>query len=402
MAKSKTAKSFRMAALISKYLREPLTGREEIELHDWVKKSAQNQQLFRELCNTDEMQKQLELFEQFDTPSAWQRLQEKLAAKVKGKAKPGYRRIWWQAAAAILILAFATWQLISYNFNKPASGKELAGIYGQEVQPGAFKAELILSNGRRINLSSDGDTSFTENGTVVERIADGALKYSKGEGFGGNIAWNTLHIPNAGEYMVTLADGTKVWLNAATTLRYPVQFSGKERRVELLYGEAYFEVAKNKEKPFIVVTNQMEIRAVGTAFNVNNYAVADSSVSATLTEGKVKVTTGSGTRFLIPGEQANVNKKGVEITKADVEQVTAWKNGRFIFNNTPLDAVMQQLSRWYDVQVRYDKSFKEKKFFTGEIKRDVPISKLLKMMELTGIASFRIDNNTVLVLPNTK
>jgi transmembrane sensor len=402
MAKSKTTKSFRTAALISKYLREPLTGREEIELYDWVKKSTENQQLFRDLCNTNELQKQLELFEQFNTPSAWQRLQEKLATKVKGKAKPGYRRIWWQAAAAILILAFATWQLTSYDFNKPASGKEPAGTYGQEIQPGTFKAELILSNGKRISLDSNGDTSFTENGTVVERISDGTLKYGGGESFAGNIAWNTLHIPNAGEYVVTLADGTKVWLNAATTLRYPVQFTGKERRVELPDGEAYFEVAKNKEKPFIVVTDQMEIQAVGTAFNVNNYAVADSSMSATLTEGKVKVKTRTGTLFLIPGEQANVNKKGVEKAKADVEQVTAWKNGRFIFNNSPLGAVMQQLSRWYDVQVRYDKSFKEKKFFTGEIKRDVPISKLLKMMELTGIASFRIANNTVLVLPNTK
>ena len=201
--------------------------------------------------------------------------------------------------------------------------------------------------------------------------------------------------------MIEMEDGSKAWLNAATSLRYPVQFNGKERRVELLEGEAYFEVAKNKEKPFIVVANSMEIQAVGTAFNVNTYPNEDSSRSATLTEGRVKVVAGSHARLLLPGEQVRTDGETTQVIKADVEAVTAWKNGLFIFNGTPLMEVMQQVARWYDVRIEYDRNFKEPKFFTGEIKRNVPLSKLLRMMELTGIADFVITGSTITIKPYT-
>jgi ferric-dicitrate binding protein FerR (iron transport regulator) len=236
-----------------------------------------------------------------------------------------------------------------------------------------------------------------ENGSSIQRTATGTLVYAKSE-TNDEIAWNTIRIPNGGEYKVVLEDGTKIWLNAASSLRYPVRFTGPERRVELTRGEAYFEIAKNKEKPFIVVTDRMKIQALGTAFNVNLYSHSDSSVSATLTEGKVQVSEGNGSNhYLLPGEQLAVSEKVSRVLKADTEAVTAWKNGLFLFNGTALPEVMEQLARWYDVKIEYAPAFTEKKFFTGEIKRNVPISKLLEMMELTGIARFRITNNTIII-----
>lgn len=399
MATSNTRKSLRVASLIVKYLRRQLTGREEKELYAWLKGNPQNQQLFRDLCNTDEMESQLRELGEYDTEAAWQRVRAKMEAASPKPAATGYRKVWWQAAAALLILALATWQIVQHDATKPATGAKLTSTYGADVPPGTFKGELVLSNGTSVSLDNNGDTSFIENGNSIMRTSDGTITYGKGESAGGSLAWNTLRIPNAGEYRVVLEDGTKVWLNAASVLRYPVQFGGKERRVELLEGEAYFEVAKSKEKPFIVVADHMEIRAVGTAFNVNRYIVG--SMSATLTEGKVKVSLGNTMGLLVPGEQAHADAKGMRIVKADVEQVMAWKNGLFMFNGTALPEVMQQVARWYDVRIEYDKAFTEKKFFTGEIRREVPVSKLLQMMELTGIARFRITGNTVVVLPFT-
>jgi ferric-dicitrate binding protein FerR (iron transport regulator) len=370
-------------------------------LYAWLKGSPQNQQLFRDLCDTDEMESQLKELGEYDTDAAWQRVCAKIEAAGAGKpAMRKYRKGWWQAAAALLVLALATWPIVRYsNVSKPAIPAKLTSVYGADIPPGTFKGELVLSNGTSVSLGNNGDTTFMENGNSIMRTPDGTITYGKGAGAGGSLAWNTLRIPNAGEYRVVLADGTTVWLNAASVLRYPVQFGGKERKVELLEGEAYFEVAKSKEKPFIVVADHMEIRAVGTAFNVNRYIVG--SMSATLTEGKVKVSLGNTMGLLVPGEQAHADAKGMRIVKADVEQVMAWKNGLFMFSGTALPEVMQQVARWYDVRIEYDKAFTEKKFFTGEISREVPVSKLLQMMELTGIARFRITGNTVMVLPYT-
>ncbi len=166
-----------------------------------------------------------------------------------------------------------------------------------------------------------------------------------------------------------------------------------------LTGEAYFEVAKDKAHPFIVVTSRMQVQAVGTAFDVNSYRNADSTTITTLAEGKIKVTSQHKTVLVNPGQQVKTNLTTTAVSEGDVETATAWKNGLFIFNATPLQEVLVQLSRWYDVQVVYDRHFDQPKFFTGEIKRNVPVSKLLQMMEMTGIARFGIKNNTVTVLP---
>jgi hypothetical protein len=301
-----------------------------------------------------------------------------------------------------LILAVAGWLIISESTRRKEIKPALVSQYGNDILPGTKKAELILSNGTSLDLQQGSDSSFTEQGSLIQKTTDGRLLYQKngsaGLNSGGLPSWNIIRIPNGGEYAVTLNDGTRVWLNAASSLKYPVRFTGRERRVELT-GEAYFEVAKDKAHPFIVVTSRMQVQAVGTVFDVNCYRNADSTTITTLAEGKIKVTTQHKTVLVNPGQQVKTNLTTTAVSEGDVETATAWKNGLFIFNATPLQEVLIQLSRWYDVQVAYDRHFNPSKYFTGEIKRNVPVSKLLQMMEMTGIARFRITNNTVTVLP---
>lgn len=400
MRKSSTGKSFRAAYLINGYLRGKLTAQEKEELDIWLNSSEPNRQLFKELCSAETVEAQLQLYEKNDIEAGWQWLEQKM---VNGDGDRRRKRRWktaWSSVAAVLVLSIVAWQALRYMTRKPEVEEALTSQYGSDVLPGTKKAELILSDGTTVPLVNNTDSSFWEKGISVQRLSSGVILYSKGT-INDETAWNTIRIPRGGEYMVVLEDGTKAWLNAATTLRYPVQFTGKERRVEVLEGEAYFEIAKNKEKPFIVLADRMEIQAIGTAFDVNTYANTDSIASTTLTEGRVKVAAGRNARLLLPGEQVRTNGTTMQVIKADVEAVTAWKNGLFIFNGTPLPEVMEQVARWYDTRIEYDRHFREQKFFTGEIKRNLPVSKLLQMMELTGIARFRIVDNTILVLPYT-
>lgn len=394
MAKPVPGEGFRIAALISKYLQRKLTEAEEQALEAWLGSNERRHKLFRELTSANSLEQQLRDFERADGEAGWKRLQQKMTARAIVPVEHS-RKLWASVAAAAVIVLVFSWQLL---FRVQEAAPPLTSRYGGDVLPGMPKAELVLSNGSTIILGGNRDTAFAESGSAVQRTASGMIRYSKMEP-GSKTAWNTIRVPNGGEFRMALEDGTQIWLNAATVLRYPVQFTGAERKVELLEGEAYFEIAKNKEKPFIVVANRMEVQAIGTAFDVNTYANVDSIVSTTLTEGRVKVAAGKDTRLLLPGEQIQTDGATVQVTKADVEAATAWKNGLFIFNGAPLAEVMEQVARWYNVRIEYDRSFREQKFFTGEIKRNVPVSKLLEIMELTGIARFSIANDIITVQP---
>jgi transmembrane sensor len=401
MQQKKIAASFRLATLMRKHWQGQLTDAESRELDDWINENETNRQLFTELNDAHMLSRELENFGKTDTAQGWQRLQDKIAARgqnMRGKQipwKPGRMA----AAIAILIVCTAGW-LLHKGGGKQQKNPVTSSQYGEDVLPGTHKAELTLGNGKQLVLTASGDSVFTESGNTLRRSADGSLQYRKGRSSGAETIYNILRTPNGGEYALILEDGTKVWLNAASSLRYPVSFTGKQRQVALT-GEAYFEIAKNKAKPFIVVAGTMQVQALGTAFNVNTYEKADSGRTATLVEGRIKVTAGNKTAFLQPGEQCTTSPAVNRITKADIEAVIAWKNGLFIFNNTPLREVLAQLTRWYDIKLAYSPACNTDKFFTGEIKRQVPISKVLQMLEMTGIARFTITKNTVSILPYT-
>lgn len=300
------------------------------------------------------------------------------------------------AAAALCLLAIgAGWYLTRYNHNK--ANLVLAG---KDAEPGKNIAVLTLANGKTISLSD------AKKGVVVDEKGlsynDGSAIQASSTGALPEGALLKASTPRGGTYQFTLPDGTKVWLNSASSIQFPQAFYGlKERRV-LLTGEAYFEVAKMNHKgrylPFIVESKGQEVEVLGTHFNINSYT-DEEEIRTTLLEGSVKVQSGIKTVTITPGQQAQVNNflpGKVAVVPAKIEQVMAWKNGYFHFDNDNLPTVMRQLSRWYDVDVVYQVNRMDDEFM-GDIPRTVRLSDALKVLEYGGGVHFKIENKKLIV-----
>lgn len=209
--------------------------------------------------------------------------------------------------------------------------------------------------------------------------------------------YNTVSTPKGGEYQLTLPDGTKVWLNSMSTLKFPVVFAGNERKVELT-GEAYFEVAKDKTKPFFVQAKDTKVQVLGTHFNISAFA-DETEVRTTLLEGSVKVDRGMKTIVLVPGQEASASdsKVGFTVREADLEKVMAWKNGYFVFRDEPLESLMKRISRWYNIEVDY-KGDMGSNTFGGKFSKNSTLSELLRSLELTGTVKFKTQERRVTVM----
>ncbi len=306
---------------------------------------------------------------------------------------------WLAAASVILVLITSIWfwsnngkekSLIATNVNKKISN---------DIAPGGNKAVLTLANGSTIILDSAQNGTLSQQGnSKVIKLADGKLAYQKENSEETKIQNNTITTPRGGQYQLTLSDGSRVWLNAASSLRFPVTFSGEERRVELT-GEGYFEVAHNKEKPFIVLINKSEIEVLGTHFNINGYT-DENNLKTTLLEGSVKVSKGAESVLIKPGQQAVVNNSSEAIVinqQVNLEEIMAWKNGLFNFNEADIRTVMNQLSRWYDVNIIYVGTI-PKREFGGEMQRDLKLSQVLGLLEKNKV-HFKIEGKNLVVMP---
>ncbi len=310
-------------------------------------------------------------------------------------------------------------------FNKPGKPEPLIGLSKKrDISPGGNKAYLTLADGRRISLTDAANGELVkQKGLVINKTADGQLVYtvasSDSEGKKDQRSYNTIETPKGGKYQVNLPDGTKVWLNAASSLRYPTKFSGNTRTVELT-GEGYFEVAKQLRMdqasagqsahriPFIVKSGMQEVEVLGTHFNINSYQ-DESSIKTTLLEGRVRVVRAAGTNasaspggvVLKPGEQSQLASDGINVKEVDTETIIAWKQGDFIFDGDDLKSIMRKVARWYDVEVSYKGEF-EKVKFGGVISRSKNISSVLGIMESTGKIHFVVEGRRITVLPNTE
>lgn len=271
-------------------------------------------------------------------------------------------------------------------------------VVRQEVLPGGNRAVLTLSDGSRIDLGkADKGQLAIQGHTEVLKSEDGQLDYKHASEQITSMVYNTLQTPRGGQYQITLSDGSKVWLNAASSMHYPVTFSKKERRVEIT-GEAYFEIAKDPARPFIVKIDDMEVQVLGTRFNINGYQ-DEASIRTTLLEGRIQVQAPVGAQQMLPGQQASFRSgQPLKISNdVNLDETVAWKDGQFQFENSDIQSVMRQLSRWYDMDVRYDGQVK--KHFIGGISRQVNLSKVLSMLEQTGEVSFQIDGKMIIVKP---
>lgn len=384
-----------IAVLIEKYQTGQLTTEEETLLNDWYHSFNDSQIDIIDVENLTENQlsQRIKL-----------RLNETIKAKSKLKVATKVRRWKLTAAAASIVLILS---LGSYFIFSPKTiKKEIAKTnvpkpsLKNDIAPGGNRATLTLSDGSTIILDSASNGTISKQGNIkVEKLANGLLAYSQNgkqvtendEAF-----YNTITTPRGGQYHVTLSDGSQVWLNAASSIRFPVAFKGKERKVEIT-GETYFEVAKNPAMPFIVKAASTEIEVLGTHFNVNAYD-DEAIIKTTLLEGKVKVSVANQvSKFLKPGQQAAINKEGKigVLDNADIEEVMAWKNGRFQFSSADLKSILRQISRWYNVDIVYKGNVNL--HFTGQLTRNDNVSKVFEKLELTGEVHFRIDDKKIIV-----
>jgi transmembrane sensor len=319
--------------------------------------------------------------------------------------KNGTKRLdLWPKVMAAAVVLFIVTAGISFYLNKGGdqdTEKKLAKVPGQEIVPGGQKAILTLSNGARISLTDVGKGEVAkESGLVISKTADGQLKYEltgKGAANENLISYNTVETPVGGQYQVVLPDGSRVWLNSASSLRFPSVFNPSDARTVKLTGEAYFEVAPDKKRPFKVISNQQEVEVLGTHFNVNSYD-DDGFTKTTLLKGSIKVKmTGktAGFRILKPGQQS-VLGAGIEVLDVDLETIVDWKNGNFYFNNESIQRIMKKLSRWYNVDIEY-KGAVPAAVFGGEVSRSKKLAEVLALLEHTGQVHFTIEGRKVIV-----
>jgi len=322
-------------------------------------------------------------------------LRQKIDYRIDRTARvlPIYRQRYFQVAATIVLVSLLSLFAANKLRHKPTEFV----AQNRDLAPGGNKATLTLADGSKIDLNSikNGVSTAQPGARFVKE--SGQLAYNSADNNAQAVAesYNTLTTPKGGQYQLTLADGTRVWLNAASSLKYPTAFAGSERIVELT-GEAYFEVAHNAKQPFKVRTANQEIQDIGTQFDVNSYADETDS-RTTLVEGSVKVINAKGETMMKPGQQYLLKTDGLSELKdnVDTDEVTAWKNGMFQFNNADIRTIMRQVARWYDIDVEF-KGEVPNYTYHGKISRNSNASQVLKILELSGV-NFTIEGRKIIV-----
>ncbi|TLV02139.1 FecR family protein [Dyadobacter luticola] len=308
------------------------------------------------------------------------------------------------AAAVTLLLLYGGYQWLNKKEQKQLPVAVLKSVYGEDAPAGGTRASLTLANGDSIDLTTATSENLAGQPWVTINKTIGQITYSTSPEKPDSITYNVLRTPLGGQYKIVLPDGTRAWLNAGSSLRYPTAFTGSMRHVEMS-GEVYFEVEKNKKMPFQVRIldrrnndRPTEITVLGTHFNISSYC-EEANIQTTLLEGSVKVEKGDVAKILSPGQQARIafgeQQPNIAVKLVDTESVVAWKEGRFEFNGN-IREIMRQISRWYDLDVTYEGNV-EKKSFAGTISRKNNVSEVLKMLELTGGIQFRIEDRKITV-----
>lgn len=413
-------------------------------LNEFLKKfsgnrhTEQEHQLFIDWLNAapvEQIQEVLEKYQHvFEIQSSGETVQypqliEKIEARLDNlEATPASEPVmlWYRlsrvasiAAILFVITAFGIYFWINRNLPEPVMVKKENGFHKNEISPGGNKAILTLANGSKIILdNAKNGVLATQSGISIRKTANGQLIYDLSGGQHSTSpsvtnqpeVYNTITTPRGGQYQLTLPDGSKVWLNAASSLKFPASFTGQERNVELT-GEAYFEIAKATSPsdgvriPFKVTSGNQTVEVLGTHFNINAYP-DEATINTTLLEGSVKISLSSSlgeparmtrsdggrgmrlSQLLYPGQQAKVGA-GIRVSNIDAAQAIAWKNGYFIFPSEDIGSIMRKISRWYDADIKYEGDITRERF-VGSVSRFENVSQVLDMLELTGSVHFKI------------
>jgi transmembrane sensor len=392
--------------LIIKYLQRNLSVAEEESLQTWIASSIEHKQIFEQATGMAGLAPELVKLYTIDAEKGWQRIKANFnfAFAEEAPVIPMSIKFNWKklavAASIIGIIGIATYFIIN-NEKTIVRGPSSIVTTTDVAPPDKNRAMIKLADGTTVYLDSarNGELAM-QGGVKVVKTEDGKIVYeTTDDGPQTTVKYNTLNNPRGSKVIdMTLADGSRVWLNAGSSVTYPVAFAGNERKVSIT-GEAYFEVAHNAKMPFKVSKGEMEVTVLGTHFNVNAYD-DEGNIKVTLLEGSVKVSSVNRDQssVLKLGEQAIAANGGeLNVVKGvDVEQVMSWKNGLFDFGSkTSLEEIMRQVARWYDVDVVYEVSLKEN--FGGSISRSVNVSEVLKKLELTGRVKFNVEGKKITV-----
>ncbi len=403
----------RLAFLFKRYFNQTATEEEKTELMLRVNEEGNAKEVKVLL---DKAWKEAGLSEQAftDEQSKTMLLKVMKDGKRNGSKRSGIMRFNWirvAAAAGLILIAVAGYLWLG----SVDGGKKVAANNGpmqanQDVAPGGNKATLSLTNGKVIVLDSTDNGVLTQQGNInIVKVKSGLLTYNRQQvkpdkrEAPKQINQNTLRTPRGGQYQLILPDGSKVWLNAASSITFPTAFTGEERRVEVT-GEAYFEVKTDVRHPFIVSLpfsipggDHAEVRVLGTDFNINAYPDKQ-AVKATLVEGAVRIVVKGNSKMLKPGQQAAIerNSNSIYLSEANIEEAIAWKNGLFYFNGEDMETIMQKISRWYNVEVTYQHTVPDG-HYSGVISRNTNLSEVLEILKLSGV-KFKIQGRQLVVI----
>lgn len=391
-------RSIRIADLIFRSLRENLTAKEQWELDSWVSESDKNRNLFNELTHSG-LREDVTALSRYNVGRA----RKKLAKKIH-LSRGRVIRVWALrcASAAAVLIALVTGYFLVGKAPYSTASKPVA-LYApapaKDVSaPEKVHAILTLADGKNVVLDSINNGRLASDGNAnITKLSDGHLVYNGQSATTGEVQYNTLTVPRGSKIVeLTLSDGTNVTLNAASSITYPTSFRGKERQVKI-EGEAYFEVAHDAAKPFIVQKGDAKVEVLGTHFNINAYDDED-EIAVTLLEGSVKVSSrhASENITLRPGQMARVGQRIDVLKDVDLSEVVAWKEGKFRFGeSTDIGTIMRQIARWYDLQIVYKGNITG--HLGGTIDREVNVSEVLKILEMTGAAHFSVQDNKVII-----
>lgn len=383
--------SDRIVRLLQLYLLGDITEEERQELEDWCEEAPRNRKLFEQICQEDLFSKERYVYEKIHDTKAFS-VFEKRVRKVSSRNIGN----WWKYVAVLLfpILVVGSWKLMHETEQVSIVASSVAPI-----QPGCSQAVLVLDDGRKVFLKEEEEGVISEDKEITVTGEKDRLVYTSSEEKNvDEIRFNELEVPRGGEYKVRLADGTLVYLNSATRMKYPVKFDEKERKV-YLSGEAYFEVAKDPERPFFVEMEGVEVRVYGTSFNVNTHQ--ERNIQTVLVKGSigVKVLSSGMESVIRPGQMAEFKQGNTKVDVKDVNVAvyTDWKDGIFRFENQRLEDILTVLSNWYDVDVFYQTVSVKELHFSGYMERYKDVSVILEAITLSTGVTFSIQGKTIIV-----
>ena len=385
------SKEEHIARLIFLHIQGMTDNVQEKELNEWRSVSPRHEELFQRMLSSEHVEKSISRFVKTEEEEerGWWQLQQ------RARSGRSVRKIKWFPYAAAIVLILSVGGVFYFSGDKEQT--EILPIAKNEVQVPGSRAVLILPDGRKVDLENEVLRSDLAQSDSLLLVSARSLKYRDIDSPDTTEIFHTLEIPRGGEYLLTLSDGTMIYLNSESTLSFPVKFQGKERKVYLT-GEAYFKVAKNTEHPFVVTAGELEVLVTGTTFGVRAYK-DEKDIQTTLESGQVTVKVEGKSVKLVPNKQVLFNKStmGLEVRDVDVDLYLAWADGRLVYDNCPLEKILTDLGRWYNIDVFYRRDELRSYQFSLNMKKHEEFTQVLELIGKTGEVQFEIKDNTVIV-----